>query len=56
MLILFKRNYYCDDCSNDKTTDHLQSYQKDYKIFYHDINLGRGAAIKTGKNLLLEIL
>lgn len=42
-----------DDCSNDKTIDHLKKLsKKDYKIFYHDINLGKGAAIQTGKKFI----
>ena len=42
-----------DDCSNDKTIDHLKKLsKKDYKIFYHDVNLGKGAAIQTGKKFI----
>ena len=42
-----------DDCSNDKTIDHLKKLsKKDYKIYYHDINLGKGAAIQTGKKFI----
>ena len=45
-----------DDCSNDNTINHLKKLPKqDYKIFYHNVNLGKGAAIRTGKNLLLVI-
>ena len=42
-----------DDCSNDKTIDYLKKLPKqDYKIFYHDVNLGKGAAIQTGKKFI----
>ena len=42
-----------DDCSNDKTIDHLKRLsKKDYKIFYHNVNLGKGAAIQTGKKFI----
>jgi dolichol-phosphate mannosyltransferase len=42
-----------DDGSNDKTINHLKKLsKKDYKIFYHDFNLGKGAAIQTGKKYI----
>ena len=42
-----------DDCSNDKTINHLKKLPKlEYKIFYHEINLGKGAAIQTGKKFV----
>ena len=42
-----------DDCSNDKTADHLKKLSRqEYKIFYHEINLGKGAAIQTGKKFV----
>ena len=42
-----------DDCSNDKTINHLKKLSKqEYKIFYHEINLGKGAAIQTGKKFV----
>ena len=42
-----------DDCSNDKTIDYLKKLPtQDYKILYHSVNLGKGAAIQTGKKLI----
>lgn len=42
-----------DDCSNDNTINHLKKLPKqDYKIFYHNVNLGKGAAIRTGKKFI----
>ncbi len=38
-----------DDCSTDGTRDYLQTLNLDnVKIIYHDINMGKGAAIRTG--------
>lgn len=37
-----------DDCSTDGTGDILKKLGKKYKIFYHNINKGKGAAIRTG--------
>ena len=38
-----------DDCSTDGTRDILKSLSdSDIKIFYHDINKGKGAALRTG--------
>lgn len=40
-----------DDGSSDKTWDILKTYQKKYnniKIYQHEINKGKGAAVKTG--------
>lgn len=43
-----------DDCSNDGTAEILKNYDNSYKpdipvkIFYHENNQGKGAAIKTG--------
>ena len=47
-----------EDCSTDKTKDILK-YLKDYslKIFFHDINKGKGAAVRTGlKNSTGDII
>jgi glycosyltransferase involved in cell wall biosynthesis len=42
-----------DDCSSDKTINLLKNLSKqEYKIFYHNINLGKGAAIQTGKKFV----
>ena len=39
-----------DDCSSDGTREILKKISKEnYKIFYHEENLGKGAAIKTAK-------
>ncbi len=38
-----------DDCSTDGTREMLKSLtDSDIKIFYHDTNKGKGAALKTG--------
>ena len=40
-----------DDCSTDGTRELLKSLENtDIKIFYHDINKGKGAALRTGFN------
>ena len=42
-----------NDCSKDKTKDAIESYfqklpEVDYKLFNHEVNKGKGAAIHTG--------
>lgn len=37
-----------DDFSTDGTRELLKSLDKKYKVFYHDKNMGKGAALKTG--------
>lgn len=39
-----------DDCSNDGTRDILKGELRDYvdHVLFHDVNLGKGAAIRTG--------
>jgi len=38
-----------DDCSSDGTKDVLQNLKRDdVKIFYHEVNMGKGAALRTG--------
>ncbi|OVE76234.1 glycosyl transferase [bacterium E08(2017)] len=40
-----------DDCSTDGTRDLLKDVEKanpDWKICYHDVNQGKGAALRTG--------
>ena len=37
-----------DDCSTDGTKEILEEFKDKYKIFYHDKNFGKGAAIRTG--------
>ncbi len=36
-----------DDCSNDGTTDILKELSSKYKVLFHEINQGKGAAIRT---------
>ena len=39
-----------DDCSTDNTRDYLQTINNgdDIKVIYHEINQGKGAALRTG--------
>ena len=42
-----------DDCSKDKTSEAIETYfakhpELDYKLFRHDVNKGKGAAIHLG--------
>lgn len=37
-----------DDMSTDGTREHLKELEDRYKVFYHEINMGKGAAIRTG--------
>lgn len=37
-----------DDYSNDGTKEILKTLEKKYKVFYHDKNQGKGAALRTG--------
>ena len=37
-----------DDCSKDGTTEIIKNLGGDYKKLFHDKNLGKGAAIRTG--------
>lgn len=46
-----------NDASNDGTFDLLAQLNKGYKIFHHEINQGKGAAIVTGlKNVTGDIV
>ena len=36
-----------DDCSNDGTTEILKELSQKYKVFFHEKNQGKGAAIRT---------
>lgn len=46
-----------DDASDDGTFDFLANLNKNYKIFHHNINQGKGAAIVTGlKNVTGQII
>ena len=37
-----------DDMSTDGTREHLKTFEDKYKVFYHEVNMGKGAAIRTG--------
>ena len=37
-----------DDMSTDGSREHLKNLESKYKVFYHDKNQGKGAAIRTG--------
>lgn len=37
-----------DDMSTDGTREHLKDFEDKYKVFYHEKNQGKGAAIRTG--------
>ena len=44
-----------DDCSTDGTKELIKEnfvLKKNFKTFFHDKNMGKGAAIKTAKNFL----
>lgn len=46
-----------DDCSTDGTRDILEQLKNKYKIFYHEKNMGKGAAIRTGfENMTGDIM
>ncbi|MBI4812160.1 glycosyltransferase family 2 protein [Candidatus Falkowbacteria bacterium] len=37
-----------DDGSGDKTREILKKYENKYRVIYHDKNMGKGAAVRTG--------
>jgi len=46
-----------DDMSTDGSREHLKELESKYKIYYHDINMGKGAAIRTAmKNISGDIM
>jgi glycosyltransferase involved in cell wall biosynthesis len=47
-LDLEKEIIVVDDCSTDGTRDILKSLANKYKIFYHEKNQGKGAALRRG--------
>lgn len=47
-LGLEKEIVVVDDCSTDGTRHILEGLQQQYKVFFHDKNQGKGAALKTG--------
>ena len=62
--VILSLNYYnyeffeliiVDDCSTDGTKELIEKIlisKKNFKIFFHDKNMGKGAAIKTAKKFL----
>lgn len=36
-----------DDMSTDGTREHLAKFESKYRVFYHEKNMGKGAAIRT---------
>ncbi len=49
-LDLEKELILVDDCSSDDTQSHLKKLaeQDNIRVFYHDVNQGKGAALRTG--------
>ncbi len=53
---IFKQNFpgwekevvVVDDGSSDKTLDNLEPFLKEIKLLKHEVNLGKGRAIRTG--------
>lgn len=46
-----------DDMSTDGTREHLKELEDKYKVFYHDYNQGKGAAIRTAiQNITGDIM
>lgn len=37
-----------DDCSSDGTREILKNLEDKYKVLYHNVNQGKGAALRTG--------
>ncbi|MGN0014115.1 MAG: glycosyltransferase family 2 protein [Candidatus Gastranaerophilaceae bacterium] len=37
-----------DDCSTDGTKEILKTFENKYKVLYHNVNQGKGAALRTG--------
>ncbi len=37
-----------EDCSKDGTREILKEYEETHKVFYHEKNRGKGAALRTG--------
>lgn len=37
-----------DDCSKDKSREILKKYENKHTVLYHKINMGKGAALRTG--------
>ncbi len=48
MCGLEKEIIIVDDYSTDGTRELIKDYEGMYKVFYHDYNQGKGAAIRTG--------
>src|SRR5574344_1718656 len=46
-----------DDCSTDGTREILKTLESEYKVLYHQKNMGKGAALRTGiKNSTGDII
>ncbi len=56
LKMIFKQNFpgwekevvVVDDGSSDKTLNNLEPFLKDIKLLKHEVNLGKGTAIRTG--------
>lgn len=44
---LEKEIIFVDDCSLDGSKEILRGYEDKHKVYYHGVNLGKGAAIRT---------
>ena len=44
---LDKELIFVDDFSLDGSREMLKEYETEHKVYYHDVNLGKGAAIRT---------
>jgi len=44
---LEKEIIFVDDMSTDGSRERLQEFESKYKVFYHEVNKGKGAAIRT---------
>ena len=54
---LEKELIFVNDCSTDGTDKILKEFEEKYKVFHHNINLGKGAAIRTAlKNISGDIV
>lgn len=47
-LGLKKQLIFVNDCSRDKSREILEKYKEKYTVVHHEVNQGKGAALKTG--------
>lgn len=47
-LNLEKEIILINDCSQDRTAEILKRYESKHKVIHHQVNQGKGAALKTG--------